>query len=278
MPVINGVGQSINTRIKLGQLPRIFEAHISITNAVIKKNLFFQREYLYIDATAGPGRYIGISEMGSPLCFAKIVTEKNIPHKAKLIDKQKENLLSLIDKLPQGFNYDVLQGNYEEIIPKIIRNTDDTQLGLLYIDPNNEPDLKTVEYISTHRPRMEILLYISATNMKRIGKSITEYFNAQKQNWLIRRPQDAHQWVFMLGTNTKNLDKFRSIDMFPINEPRGQAFLQKVAFTEKERQLKCQLSFIEPMQNTFIIQNSSLSVVKLLTAPKELASDVAKNQ
>jgi hypothetical protein len=55
MPIVDGVGHSDSTILKIGILPRIFAMHFVITQAVIRKHPSFTQRYRYIDMTAGKG-------------------------------------------------------------------------------------------------------------------------------------------------------------------------------------------------------------------------------
>jgi hypothetical protein len=74
MPIQDGVGFSQWTRIKLQHLGAILAMHVRITKAVLSKNPYYNRVYHFIDATAGPGKYVvGSQEMqGSPLMFLEV--------------------------------------------------------------------------------------------------------------------------------------------------------------------------------------------------------------
>lgn len=257
MPLIDGVGQSKNTKTKLAQLTKIFSGHIAITSKVIQKHPYYRRNYLYIDATAGPGIYEGMDELGSPLNFASAVTFANIPHEAILIDQQEILLMQLRTMFAArypNFNFNAWPGDYEELIPKILNGKNKFQLGLVFIDPNNDPDLETVRYVAEHRPCMEILLYVLGANLKRMGLSIANYIeNTQKDCWLIREPQDKQQWTFMMGTIPLMERKFMNIGMFPISSRHGKAIFDKLALTHKEMEEQCrklQIPLIARTENT----------------------------
>lgn len=276
MPVIDDVGQSSNTEIKLQQLAQIFATHIAITYKVSQKYEYFKKTYLYIDGTAGPGTYFSFSEKGSPVQFAECVLRAGMPYEAHLIDKKYENVIGLRDSLPDNFNFNTYNERYEVVIPDLLKGIDKYQLGLVYIDPNADVDLDTVKYVAHSRPCMEILLYLGAANLKRMGISIGEYATG-KHVWLIRKPQDKQQWTFMLGTNARKtfLDKFKSIEMHSIADGIGRVMFDRMAYTKIERQIKCQLSLIGPTENISSIPDSSLSEPKLSKGQTESVKDAA---
>ena len=55
MPKVDDVGHSDYTIPKIEVLSKIFDMHLMITQAVIRKYSSFRRKYRYIDMTAGKG-------------------------------------------------------------------------------------------------------------------------------------------------------------------------------------------------------------------------------
>lgn len=203
MPKVDDVGHSESTVSKTEVLASIFDMHMMITQAVIKKYLSYNRKYRYVDLTSGKGQ-VPYSEivskvnkirtlewsgknlvhegrlLGSPLVFLTVAESEKlkIGYQADLIESNKDNFQELIKTIE---NYSKLNNwssitskvslhnkTYEQAIPELFSSYNNKELGLFFIDPSgNKPDLEILKQISKNRPKMELLLYISATNIKR---------------------------------------------------------------------------------------------------------------
>ena len=92
------------------------------------------------------------------------------------------------------------------------------------------------------RPRMEVLMYLSATNLKREHDITPQLLSDRiagigKSHWIVRRPitGDSHQWTFLLGSNTDLFTDYRRIDFYHLNSKEAQSFFPKLNFTVKQR-------------------------------------------
>jgi three-Cys-motif partner protein len=247
MPVQRGVGFGPFTRLKLGHLRAIVAMHISITRAVLEKHRFYAQAYHFIDATAGPGSYevYGEEVQGSPLMFLSLAETAQLRYKADLIEKEPANVDTLRQQLPvfSCGSVDIHCCEYALIIPEMLPSKDKTQLGLFFVDPSNGiPDFDTVAYVSRMRPRMEVLMYLSATNLKREHGITTPLLldrmaRIEKSHWMVRKPipGDAHHWTFLLGSNTDLFREYRKIDFYPLNSREAQEFFPKLNLTVKQR-------------------------------------------
>lgn len=254
MPIENGVGYGEYTGVKIEHLSKILAMHMAITQAVIKKHAsYYEPEYRYIDLTAGKGSTPD-GNSGSPIVFLdKTIDSKfDIPFRADLIEREPSNideLKKVISAHPMGTSeqgkINFHPGNYESIVPQLFKTKKDFELGLVYVDPTGDlPDFKSLAHISNMRPRMEILLYLSATNIKRqfqqTQKFLADFLNeTSKQHWLIRKPikGDSHQWTFLLGSNSDLFKPYRSIRsyFYLLNSPEGQQVFEKVNLSQDQR-------------------------------------------
>ena len=246
MPIKDGVGYSFWTPLKQQHFEAILRMHLSISKAVISKNPYLNQQYHYIDATAGPGTYSVENQVlnGSPLVFIGLAEKIQISYQANFIEEVPENLDSLKSLIPQldhgHIEYHCC--DYKDILGDIIVTPNDKQIGLVYVDPSNGiPQFEVIANLTSKRPRMEILLYLSATNLKRAyqvtEQVLSDYIlQMNKKHWLVRRPAkgDNHQWTFLLGSNTSLFKDYKKIDFYKMNSPEAQEIFPKLDLTARQ--------------------------------------------
>lgn len=279
MPKVDDVGHSDYTVPKMEVLSRIFDMHFMITQSVIKKYPSFRRKYRYIDMTAGKGHvpYSDIVSkvdrihalewsgrslihngklLGSPIVFLTVAESEKvqISFRGDLIEANQENYQELceaikhhsqINNWPDTNTKVFLHNNkYENTIPELFTSRDDKELGLVFIDPSgNKPHLETLKYITQMRPKMELLLYLAATNIKRefgyTNRYLSDYMREiGKDYWLIKKPTkgDKFQWTFLLGSNSDIFKDYKKIDFLRLDSAEAQKFFPILELTTKQRQ------------------------------------------
>lgn len=248
MPKIDDVGFSDTTPAKMERLRGIFAMHLAITQAVLEKNPRFSRKYHYLDMTSGKGSYPDGTE-GSPIVFLENSRAEKfrIPFRADFIEQNHKNLKELESSVEvRGWTGDNLHfhaGDYRRIVRAIYSSVIENELGLAFIDPSGDlPDFDTLRFIAEMRPRMEILIYISSTNVKRVEqytkKILADYLSKiPKSNWLISTPlaTDKFKWIFLLASNSDVFKDYKKIGFYRLDSKYGEELFAKVNLTEKQR-------------------------------------------
>ena len=255
MPIKNGVGFGTHTELKINHLRNILAMHINITGAVIDKCRYYERVYHYIDATAGPGKCPELGLIGSPMVFIKTAQSKGLYCKCDLIEIRQEHCDSLSRNLNQhqciNGTINIHCDDYAEVLSTLMlpnRN----QLGLIFVDPSGEvPDFEVIGKALEGRPRMEVLFYLPAANLKRFyhhtGMKLANYMQqVHKNHWLIREPVGRHQWTFLLGSNTDLFKSYSKIGFYRFDSLEAQRIFPVLNFTKDELQHAKQASLLFP--------------------------------
>jgi len=259
MPKKDDVGFGEFTGIKMQTLASIFDMHLVITQKVLKKYLSWHQVYTYIDATSGKGIVPDTDIFGSPLTFLESVNSLDppLPYFAHFVEQNTVNFgelqknigqFALINDWKIQGCFKTHLGGYANVLPSILKTVNSRELGLLFVDHSgNLPDFDAISDIIRMRPKMEILLYLSARNIKRIhhlkNKSLLDYMQqVGKTNWLIRKPVkwDNLEWTFLLGSNSDIFKDYKKIDFYRLDSSEAQHFFPKLNLTSKERMEKIQ--------------------------------------
>jgi three-Cys-motif partner protein len=252
MPKEDGVGYGDCTEIKIAHFTKIVSMHLVVTQFVLNKfNKVYPLHYHYVELTAGKGFSPG-GVKGSPIAFLEQAEAENfkLPYQADFIECETKNIGELEEALKhekeskgwKGANWRFHCGKYQEEIPLLLKSKS-YEFGLVFVDPSGDlPDFDTLHYIAEMRPKMEILIYLPSTNVKRTyqytEKRLTDYIDIiGKKNWLIRKAiaWDQFKWTFLLGSNAPIFKDYKSIEFFRLESKQGKDILEKLNLTEKEQ-------------------------------------------
>lgn len=207
------------------------------------------KPYLYIDLHGGKG----IDEdgaRGSPLVFYDAISNSNMPYRAEVYEKDLVSFESLFDACSPLPNFRLHNEDHHEHIKRLPKNSDKRQFGVVYCDPTdiNIP-VELLQTIVDVYPKMEIIINISATNIKRVRgwarkRDIDEteltwldnILYSLKPMWIIRKPYKAFQWTILMGTSWPKLPAWRSKNFEKITTPIGRAWFDKVVYSISEAQ------------------------------------------
>lgn len=254
MPVTeDGIGHGPLTQIKIEHLTKIFGYHLAVTQNVLRRFPTFSQHYRYVDLTAGKG-FTPDGIKGSPLVFLEQVEDEKfqLPYLADFIELGEENLLELRQHVNKkasenGWkcqNLNFIHGDYEKIVPSLFSYRDTKEFGLIFVDhTGNLPNFDILKHFARNRPKMEILIYIPTTNVKRVHHITEKYLSdfldeIGKKYWLIRKPfsRDSFKWTFLLGSNTDIFKDYKSIDFFRLDSDEAKNFFPKLNFSKRQRQ------------------------------------------
>ncbi|VAW40122.1 hypothetical protein MNBD_CHLOROFLEXI01-4366 [hydrothermal vent metagenome] len=265
MPKEDGVGYGEFTARKIDHLKKIIAMHLAVTSAVIlkyHKPYRYRKLYKYVDLTSGKGFSPDGKIPGSPLVFLRNAESKlQIPYRADFIEEVEKNIIELQSNVADEIaknnwnNPDIHfhLGKYQALAKSLFGQRDLKEFGLIFVDPSgNAPDFDALKQICTLRPKMEILIYVSTTSIKRIyqhtNKLLSDYMqDIGKKYWLVRKPinWDQYKWTFLMGSNSDIFKDYKKIDFLRLDSSEAQAFFPKLNLSEKQRQAAVQSNFFD---------------------------------
>lgn len=271
MPISSsGQGFSDNTATKQRDFRYFVRVHLNICkNGIFKRHQgksWLSKQYHYIDLNAGPGINEEYGE-GSPIIFLEESKNLQVDTRCFFVDIEEDIINTLKDNILTRFQNSshtyFSMGNQKalEEIPRSIQlNAQNKQVyGLLYSDENGTiPPFDGLRHCFSqqHLEKIDILIYSSATNIKRVLKSVgdqsgykrlNEYIcDLPKKHWQIRQLEDKHQWCFLFGTNWSDrkgkmgYPEIKKLGFHDVQSKEGQAILERASYTNDELRLKQQ--------------------------------------
>jgi hypothetical protein len=266
MPIdIDGQGwNEETTRLKQEWFSKFALYHLNLKHHEVRKftrSVSYSSVYHFIDATAGTGYLPGIGNT-SPVRHAiaakrhREKCDKPLRVKAHLIESNFEAAFALEKTLileqrlmlqQPVYDSEIYEGQYQKIIQEEFfgHRRGKAKIpfyGLLYCDPNGQsPEFELLRKLNYYHPRMDVLLHVSAGNIKRVrmqrgGLSLAECMKyVGKRQWKIARVgETSHQWAFLFGTNIPDMQDRKRLGLYRLETEEGQQILQELNYTERE--------------------------------------------
>ncbi len=251
MPVIDGVGFGECTAAKQADFGYLVRWHLQTVQNIIAKAEREGKEwpppaYWYFDITAGKGRHPETGDPGSPVIFAQEAWARQIIPSMFLFEREEENCVARREAMSPWPEVAIHAGDHFDTLLESIPDVDRPRLGLLYCDPSGEvPPFNLLAAFAREKrtSRIDILIYLSATTLKRCAGSrvcredghlrLNEYLSAiPKDDWILREPQSRHQWTFALGTKWSAMPDFPRRGMHKVGTPAGDDLLRRLTYPE----------------------------------------------
>jgi three-Cys-motif partner protein len=261
MPLVNKtVGVGKGTPKKQQDFGKLFAMHLAITRVVIENGITKARSlgwqppsevYWYVDLTAGPGEYNGLT--GSPLIAADMLMIDDRPWRAWYCEKDATNAATLKQLVwERGRDVEersrILIGDHRQSVKQILFDMTaggkQRHFGLVYADPNGtklDAELETIRELTAAHPKLDVLVHLSATRIKWFKKvhghaSLVEKLESiGKKHLLVREPWTDQQWTFALLTDWDGYPDWKSLGLHSTKTTQGKAVLETLDISEKER-------------------------------------------
>lgn len=241
------LGCSDYTATKQQVLAAILGFHLSITGAIMRRRRYFDPVYRYFDLNAGPGRYDynGTEIAGSPLVFLSLARQAGMRYRALLFERCVQMAADLASNVRDYPGVEVFWGDHNQRLDEQISYHPRT-LGLIYTDPNNhEVPFRALGRFCAAYPKVDVLIHVASNAIKRTRKpddpDLLSRMLELKPHWLARVPASKWQWTFLLGSNWDGFDDYKKIGFYRIDTETGQAIVDRLNTTRKERQERDQL-------------------------------------
>lgn len=269
---LTGQGYSENTSLKQENYAYFLRFLLPATRGVMSnpRNASWASQcFQLIDFNAGPGRTAEYGD-GSPMIALREAQAQGFHDRrlsALFVDQNSEVIEALRDNLApfQNERWDLQFKNQDnscltdEILDWLRNNAEGkSALGLVYTDPNgyNDAPLESMIEICRQNTRLDVLVHISATSVKRqVGARATEGIavfgladfieRIDKSKVFVREPYGKAQWSFLYLTNWAKAPELRKIKFYDRESSKGQEIFKILTRTAQdikhEGQLKLNL-------------------------------------
>lgn len=249
MPVSNGVGYGEHTPLKQEHFEKMLGLHMDITTQVQRN--WKEKDwtgpdldrYYYFDINAGAGSDpTGL--IGSPLIFIKQARIHHLDFKAVLIERELENYRQLSNVIGDS-RITIECGDHNDVLPNYFVGGPQ-RFGLVYADPSGTiPPFDLLGQMSRQPvyKRLDICIYVHATNIKRIRRSsltnekrcLRDFLDGiDKKQWIVREPVGQEQWSFLIGSNWINFPDWQKEGFHSYTSVKGKEILDRLTYTVEE--------------------------------------------
>lgn len=245
MPTCQAAQYSEWTREKHEQLGGLFQMYVPILRSLSQSRRL--RRFIYLDLYAGPGRY-DHGANGSPLLAAHAFHEEPWCEAMHCFEEDWDTYCRLTASTAA---YDKVIAhharNQDGIDFDIVRSINRDSYGICFSDPNcGHADsafgpLDVLNTVAARWPRIDIVAYLSAANIKRIrtafgGPHLIDQVRAIRKPFVrIRKPSGRHQWTFILLTGWEGFPVWKRAGWVNLNSDIGRSYLEELDETWNER-------------------------------------------
>ena len=241
---MNGYGTSPSTATKDKHFKEILNTHMTISKSIMSRYDWAIKKYYYFDLNAGPG-IDHKGRKGSPKIFLDAAIDKRLPFEAYFFEIEKPTA-TILRHHAQGLGK-VMEGNHHDTFPPLFNEiVSPYTFGLVYSDETGKVppfNLLSECFSCPGFARIDVLIYIASANVKRaLKRNNTRHFMRlsalikliDKKQWIIREPQDKHQWTFLIGSNWPSFPAFEKLGFYRIESARGKEIMHRLDYTNEE--------------------------------------------
>lgn len=249
MPIVNGIGFGEHTALKQEHFEKVLGLHMAVTTRV--QNNWREKgwhgaeldRYYYFDINAGAGSDpTGL--IGSPLIFLRQARARQLSYRAILIDREPDNCKRLTDAI-RDYDVTIELGDHNDVLPKYFVSAP-SRFGLVYTDPSGTiPPFDLLAQMSRQPvyKRLDICIYVHATNIKRIRRSdrtnenrcLRDFIDGiDKKEWIVREPVGKEQWSFLIGSNWIDFPDWQKEGFHSYKSAKGKEIFDLLTYTSEE--------------------------------------------
>jgi three-Cys-motif partner protein len=265
---LTGQGYSENTSLKQQNYAYFLGFLLPATRGVMgnPRNSWASQCFQLIDFNAGPGWTEEYGD-GSPMIALQEAQKRGFADRrlsAFFVDQSTEAIEALRENLVpfQNDQWDFRLENRDnssvtaDIMDWLQRGArGKSSLGLIYTDPNgyNDAPLESIIEICHQNTRLDVLVHISATSVKRqIGARAREgikIFDLEdfikkinKKKVFVREPYGTAQWSFLYLTNWADAPELKKKEFYDRTSRKGKEIFKILTRTAKEIEQEGQLN------------------------------------
>jgi hypothetical protein len=238
---------SAETKPKEDDFRGILRMHLQICKGIRSR----QRcaPYLYADLYAGRGQleFGALRFPGSPIVFLDEAREAGMPYEAVYFERDRHEaalLSAAVTSFGPGQRPAIFNEAFETGFTRWLKAAGHQPMryGLIFSDPiRDEIPHRVLAQAAAMLPRVDILSYVSATQYKRRrgvdpGRPyLSDHVKAVgKKVVLIRRPQTAWHWTFIMFSNWENMPEWRKHGFYRLDSETGAEIMRQLDLSERE--------------------------------------------